>query len=218
MKIIQLAALALSLALLVAGPSSASDVNPVKKAVVKSASLQVDPSRSTLVWTAKKVGGEHTGTVKIAKGTLDVKGNKLAGGTFAMDMTTITDTDITNEGMNAKLTNHLKSDDFFSAEKHPTSTFTITKAAPIAGAKTGEPNYTVTGNLTIKGITHPVTFPATVTISGDNAEAAAKFDIDRTKWDIKYRAAIIGTAADKIIDDNFTIDLKIVAGKSPKNS
>jgi polyisoprenoid-binding protein YceI len=218
MKIIQLAAVALSLTFLSANPSAATDVNPVKKAVVKSASMQVDPSRSTLVWTAKKVGGEHTGTVKIAKGTLDVKGNKLASGTFAMDMTTIADTDITNEGMNAKLTNHLKSEDFFSAEKHPTSTFTITKATPIAGAKAGEPNYTVTGNLTIKGITNPVTFPAIVKISGDNAEAAGKFDIDRTKWDLKYRAAIIGTAADKIIDDNFTIDFKIIAGKSLKTS
>ncbi|MBD0257596.1 MAG: YceI family protein [Cytophagales bacterium] len=186
--------------------------------VAKSATLTVDPSRSTLNWTAKKVGGEHSGTVKIASGTLEVKSNRLVGGTFAMDMTTITDTDITNEGMNAKLTNHLKSEDFFSVEKHPKSTFTLTKVAPIAKAQAGQPNYTVTGNLTIKGITHPVTFPAVVKLSGDNAEATAKFDIDRTKWDIKYRAAIIGTAADKIIDDNFTIDLKIAAGKSAANS
>ena len=120
--------------------------------------------------------------------------------------------------MNAKLTGHLKSEDFFSVEKHPTSTFTLTKVAPIVKAKAGQPNYTVTGNLSIKGITHPVTFPAVVKLSGDNAEATAKFEVDRTKWDIKYRAAIIGTAADKIIDDNFTIDLKIVAGKSAANS
>ncbi len=193
--------------------------NPVVTTeVAKSATLAVDPSRSTLNWTAKKVGGEHSGTVKIASGTLEVKSNRLVGGTFAMDMTTITDTDITNEGMNAKLTNHLKSEDFFSVEKHPKSTFVLTKVAPIAKAQAGQPNYTVTGNLTIKGITHPVTFPAVVKLSGDNAEATAKFDIDRTKWDIKYRAAIIGTAADKIIDDNFTVDLKIVAGKSAANS
>jgi polyisoprenoid-binding protein YceI len=184
----------------------------------KSYMLTVDPSRSTLNWTAKKVGGEHSGTVKIANGTLQVRSNRLVGGTFSMDMTTITDTDITNEGMNAKLTTHLKSEDFFSVEKHPKSTFTLTKVAPIAKAKAGEPNYTVTGNLTIKGITHRVTFPAVVKLSGDNAEATAKFDIDRTKWDIKYRAAIIGTVADKVIDDNFTIDLKIVAGKSATNS
>jgi polyisoprenoid-binding protein YceI len=131
-----------------------------------------------------------------------------------MDMASITVTDVTNETMNAKLVGHLKSDDFFSSEKHQTSTFAITKAAPIAGAKAGQPNYTITGDLTIKGITHAITFPATVAITGNGAEATATFAVDRTKWDIKYRAAIIGTAADKIIDDTFTIDLKIVAGKN----
>ncbi len=227
MKTFYVAAGTLALALWSVVPSTPVDEVPASTRVVvahiaKSNTLIVDPTRSTLNWTAKKVGGEHTGTVKIASGTLQVRldprSNRLIGGNFTMDMTTITDTDITNEGMNAKLTNHLKSEDFFSVEKHPKSTFTLTKAAPIAKAKAGQPNYTVTGNLTIKGITHPVTFPAVVKLSGDNAEATAKFDIDRTKWDIKYRAAIIGTAADKIIDDNFTIDLKIVAGKSATNS
>jgi polyisoprenoid-binding protein YceI len=188
--------------------------DPAKKAAAKAASLTVDPAKSVLTWTAKKVGGEHTGSVKVAQGNLVVKSNKLAGGTFTIDMTSITDTDITNEGMNAKLTGHLKSEDFFSVEKNPTSTFKITKAAPIANAKAGEANYKITGNLTIKGITNAITFPATVTLTGNSAQATAKIDVDRTKYDIKYRAAIIGTAADKIIDDNFTIDLKLVAGKS----
>ena len=180
----------------------------------KDANLVVDPAKSVITWNAKKVGGEHTGNVKLAKGTLEVKSNKLTGGTFTMDMTTITDTDITNEGMNAKLTGHLKSEDFFSVEKNPTSTFTITKVEPIAKAKAGEANYKITGDLTIKGTTNAVTFPATVTLTGNSAQATAKIEIDRTKYDIKYRAAIIGTAADKIIDDVFTIDLKLVAGKS----
>jgi polyisoprenoid-binding protein YceI len=131
-----------------------------------------------------------------------------------MDMTSIDDTDITNETFNKKLTDHLKSEDFFSVEKNPTSTFTITKAEPIAKAKAGEANYKITGNLTIKGISNPVTFPATVNLTENSAQASAKIEIDRTKYDIKYRAAIIGTAADKIIDDVFTLDLKLVAGKS----
>jgi polyisoprenoid-binding protein YceI len=187
--------------------------DPGKKAALKATTLNVDPAKSTLTWNAKKVGGEHTGNVKLSKGTLMVNGNKLAGGSFTMDMTSINDTDITNESMNAKLTSHLKSEDFFSVEKHPTSSFKITKAEPVSKAKAGEANYSITGDLSIKGITHSITFPATVKINGNSAEATAKFDVDRTKWDIKYRAAIIGTAADKIIDDTFTIDLKVVAGK-----
>jgi polyisoprenoid-binding protein YceI len=191
--------------------------DPGKKSTLKATTLNVDPAKSQIIWNAKKVGGEHTGNVKLSKGTMTVQGSKLTGGVFVMDMTTIVDTDLTNADFNTKLTTHLKSEDFFSVEKHPTSTFKITKAEPIAKAKAGEANYTITGDLTIKGITHSLSFPATVKINGNMAEATAKFDIDRTKWDIKYRAAIIGTAADKIIDDNFTIDLKVVAGK-PENS
>ncbi|MBD0259094.1 MAG: YceI family protein [Cytophagales bacterium] len=219
MKMIRVSMTALALLLLshtgplVAGGNPGAGTQPAETPA-KAATLPVDVSKSTMQWTAKKVTGQHNGTVKLAGGTLQVKGNKLTGGTFSMDMTTITVSDITDASGNAKLTGHLKSEDFFSVEKHPASTFTLTKAAPIAGAKAGEPNYTLTGNLTIKGITNPVTFPATVKISGNAAEATARLDVDRTKWDIKYRAAIIGTVADKVIEDNFTIDLKIVAGKS----
>jgi polyisoprenoid-binding protein YceI len=213
MKTLRIFSSVLALAFFFQNATLVAGGNPPRKAAAKAATLTVDPARSVLTWNAKKVGGEHKGTVKVAQGTLLVKSNKLAGGTFTIDMTTITDTDITNEGMNAKLTGHLKSEDFFSVEKNPTSTFKITKAAPIANAKAGEANYSVTGDLTIKGITHALTFPATVNLTANSAQANARIEVDRTKYDIKYRAAIIGTAADKIIDDVFTIDLKLVAGK-----
>ncbi len=198
----------------IAGPGSrVPDKNPKMEAVKASAALSVDPSKSELNWTAKKVGGEHTGNVKISRGELNVEANKLTGGSFDIDMKSLTDTDLTNPEWNGKLTGHLKSEDFFSVEKHPFSTFKITKVEPIVGATAGEPNYNITGDLTIKGITNPITFPAVVTITGNGAEAAARFEVDRTKWDIKYRAALIGTVADKVIDDNFTIDLKVIADK-----
>jgi polyisoprenoid-binding protein YceI len=179
---------------------------------VAAKALPVNTASSTMTWNAKKVGGEHTGTIKLANGTLEVSGRKLVGGSFDIDMTTITVTDITDPGSNQKLTGHLKSDDFFSSEKHPTSTFKITKVVPVAKAKAGAPNYTITGDMTIKGITNAITFPATVKVTGNTAEADAKIELDRTKWDIKYRSGMLGTAADKVIYDTFTIDLKLVAG------
>jgi len=218
MKITFIAAGALALTLSFTQSEVTATGNPLQKttakAPVKGTALAVDPAASSLTWTAKKVGGQHNGTVQLAKGTLNLNGNKLTGGSFVMDMTSIKDVDITNADFNQKLTGHLKSEDFFSVEKNPTSTFTISKVTPIAKAKAGEPNYTLTGNLTIKGITNPITFPATVKVNGDAAEAMAKIEIDRIKWDIKYRSGLIGTAADKIIDDTFTLDVKLVAGKS----
>jgi polyisoprenoid-binding protein YceI len=216
MKTLKMTISALALSLLTAGTSVSASNHPVKKSeqTVAATTLEADPAASTINWTAKKFGGQHNGTVKLAKGSLTVNGKKLTGGNFVMDMTTITDLDLTNPEFNQKLTGHLKSDDFFSAEKNPTSTFKITKATPIGKAKAGEPNYTITGDLTIKGITNPVTFPAVVKLEDDSAEATAKVEVDRLKYDIKFRSSLLGTAADKVIYDTFTIDFKLVAGKS----
>lgn len=205
----------LAMAFLWGNTAVSAHPNPVKKGEQKAAAttLEADPAATTINWTAKKFGGQHNGTVKLTKGNLTVNGKKLTGGSFEMDMTSITVLDLTNPDMNKKLTGHLKSEDFFSAEKNPSSSFKITKAAPIAGAKGSQANYNITGDLTIKGITNQVTFPAVVKVDGNSAEATASIEIDRIKYDIKYRSSLLGTAADKIIYDTFTIDLKLVAGK-----
>jgi len=183
---------------------------PVRPA--KATTYTLDTEQSKLTWNAKKVGGEHNGIIKLTKGELTVDGSKLKGGSFVADMTTIRDTD--KPEPNARLMGHLRSDDFFSVEKNPTSAFKITKATPIAGAKAGEANFTVSGDLTIKGTTKPQTFPAVVKVTGNTVEATAKLAVNRIDYDIKYRAAIIGTAADKIIEDTFSMDLKLVANKA----
>lgn len=211
---------ALALAAMLQSSNVAATDKPATGSVTAAAavtSLPVNTAASTMTWNAKKFGGEHTGTVQLANGTLDVNGRKLVGGSFEIDMTSITDTDITNPEFNKKLTDHLKSEDFFSVDKNPVSTFKITKVTPVAKPKAGAPNYTITGDLTIKGITNAITFPATVKIDGKSAEADAKVELDRTKWDIKYRSGLLGTAADKVIDDTFTIDLKLKAGAATQS-
>lgn len=166
----------------------------------------VDTERSTIEWTAKKVGGGHVGSVKIAEGSLIYNGKSLKSGSFLMDMTTII-------ADNAKVTNHLKSEDFFSAVKNPTSKFEITK---ISAA--GEDRVNITGNLTIKGITHPLTFPATVKQQKDVVVAAAiGIRIDRTIYDIKFRSkTFFGDIGDKAIDDEFVLNINLTAKKGLK--
>jgi polyisoprenoid-binding protein YceI len=185
---------------------SAADGNKVK-----ATNLKVDVSKSELIWTGKKVTGEHTGKISLKEGTVIMDGAKLSGGKFVADLTSITNTDLTDKEYNGKLIGHLKSDDFFGVEKHPTATFVGTKAV----AK-GNGVYDVTGNLTIKGVTNPVTFPVTVKPTSTGADITGKLVIDRSKFGIKYNSKSFFDAAalgDKMVNDDFTLDIKLVAVK-----
>ena len=171
---------------------------------VKEDLYKIDLERSTIEWTAKKVGGGHVGTVKISEGSLIYNGKSLKSGAFLMNMSTITSD-------NARVTTHLKSVDFFSAEKFPTTKFEITK---VTEAGSGRVN--ISGNLSIKGFTHPLTFPATVKKQKDVVVAVANgIRIDRTKYDIKFRSkTFFGDIGDKAIDDEFELSINLVAKKS----
>jgi polyisoprenoid-binding protein YceI len=171
--------------------------------------LTVDPKASTVVWGAKKVTGTHSGTVPLESGSLIVDNDKLKGGSFVADLKSIVVTDVTDKEMNGKLTNHLKSDDFFSVEKHPQAKLVISSVTPKGGDA-----YDVTGKLTIKGITQDVTFPATLKADAKKVTANAKVTIDRTKYDIKFRSAnFFENLGDKAIHNDFTLDVNLVANK-----
>lgn len=175
--------------------------------IKKPASYVVDPSKSTLVWTAKKVTGSHTGNISLSSGLLNVEGTELKSGTFEIDTKTITNNDLTDEKSKTKLLNHLKSDDFFGVEKYPTARLDI-----LSAVSKGSDNYDVKGNLTIKGITNPIEFPATVTVSGNSLNGSAKITVDRTKYGIKYRSQnFFEGLGDKAIYDDFELDVTLVA-------
>lgn len=170
-------------------------------------SWKIDNSASTSTWIGRKVTGEHTGTIKISEGIIHLHDGRLSGGNFTIDMNSISCTDLTDTKSNQKLVGHLKSDDFFSSEKHPKATFVITRAMPIAAAM-----YEVTGDLTIKGITKPITFPATVLVEKDKLTASAKITVDRTKYDIRYGSnSFFENLGNKAIDNNFDLNVELVA-------
>lgn len=186
--------------------STSAFVSPGKKAP---ATLKVDTQKSILNWNGKKVTGEHSGTVKVENGSLTVDGGKLTGGTFTLDMNSIVCTDLTDPGYNAKFIGHMKSEDFFNTAKYPTSTFKITKVTPKGGSA-----YDITGDMTIKGITNAVTFPATVKTTANGIEANGKATLDRTKYDIRYGSkSFFENIGDKAIYDDFTVEMKLVASK-----
>jgi polyisoprenoid-binding protein YceI len=173
-----------------------------------STDLKVNTAKSNLHWFATKVTGKHDGTVKLSAGTIKTDGKTVTGGSFDVDMSTLVVLDITDKETNGKLLGHLMSDDFFSAAKHKTAHFDISKVVSKGGA-----NYDVTGDLTIKGIKNEVTFPATITASAKSVTAKAKITLDRTKWDIKYGSGkFFEGLGDKVIHDDFVIELDLVAG------
>jgi polyisoprenoid-binding protein YceI len=168
--------------------------------------------KSEVKWNGKKVAGEHFGTIGVKSGNLVINKNKVTGGKFVIDMNSITVTDITDPEYNGKLVGHLKSDDFFSVEKHPTATFELKSLAPIAKAAAGKPNYKVNGLLTIKGITKPVQFPATITVKDGVANAKADVTVNRAQYDVKYGSeSFFGSLGDKAIMDDFTVSFNVTA-------
>lgn len=160
----------------------------------------VDITNSKITWKGKKVTGAHDGHITLQHGTfLFDSTNTLTGGAFTMDMATLTVTDLQGE-MKDNLEKHLKSDDFFGIDTHTVSTFVITKVTGQSG------QYTVTGDLTIKGITNPNTFD--MAISGNTATATLK--VDRTKYDIKYKSSsFFDGLKDKAIHDDFELNVKL---------
>jgi len=163
---------------------------------------EVDLAASSVTWLGKKVVGEHSGTINLKSANLEFKNHKLTGGQFVMDMTTIACTDLEGEWAQ-KLVGHLSNEDFFEVNNHATSELKITE---VRNTKLAD-NYSITGDLTIKGITHPIQFNAMV--SAHSAKATIK--IDRTKYGIKYGSgSFFDDLGDKTIDNEFTLTINLV--------
>ena len=161
---------------------------------IEKKSVKVEASK--IVWKGYKVTGSHEGTIAIEEGNLTFENDKLIGGEFVIDMTTIANTDLEGD-YKTKLEGHLKSDDFFGVENHPTASLVMTDVTP-----SGKNSYNVTGDLTIKGITKPVTF--TMAIYGSKANATLK--IDRSEYNVRYgSSSFFDGLKDKVIYDEFDL-------------
>lgn len=171
--------------------------------------FKVDTQKSSVEWYAEKVTGKHNGIINLKSGQLSNNHGRF-GGNFVMDMTSLVCLDL-KDGSKAKLEGHLKSEDFFSVQKHPSASFEITSMTPISGAKAGAPNYNINGKMTIKGITNDITFPANVTVTGSSMMASADIVIDRSKYDVRYGSkTFFSDIGDKAIYDEFTLKVKLV--------
>ncbi|NEW79043.1 MAG: YceI family protein [Gelidibacter sp.] len=166
--------------------------------------FKVDVDNSSLNWKGYKPTGSHTGIITLTSGNIVVKSNKLTGGSFVANMSTIKDAD-----GSAKLEGHLKSEDFFEIAVFPTSKFEITETTVKAG------KIQITGNMTIKGITKQITFPATLAVNKDNVTLTSEtFQINRADFNVKYKSkTFFNDLKDKFVNDEFDFQVNIIAKK-----
>ena len=153
---------------------------------------------------AKTESSSHDGTVTLKSGSIVMKGDKIAAGTFILDMNSINATDLSGE-YQQKLNGHLKNGDFFETDKFPTATYKITSVKK--GTEKGYSSI-ITGNLTAKGKTAVVSFPANVSYKGGVVTIeSSKFSFDRQKFDIAYKSSM----KDVVVKDDIDMQIKLTA-------
>ena len=187
----------------------------------KGESFAIDTLTTSVDWKGAHKGGlaPRWGKINVGLGTIAVANDSISGGEFLVNMASlqVDPASVTEEGKKATdLEGHLKSADFFDVAKAPTAKFVITKVEPYtaaAGASlVADPNYLISGNLTLKDKTLNVTFPAKVEVSAAEVKATAKFVIDRSAWGINYKTE--GSPENWMISKDVEIGLNINAKKS----
>ncbi len=202
------------------GPSDNVETREAQEVTDGSGStLTVDASTSRINWRGYKPTGQHYGHIPMAEGEVMVEGESLTGARFVFDITSLEIEDLEKGSENyGKLRGHLQSEDFFDANNHPKAVFELTGVEPFGSENIdnkdefetentprsdsdiapSNPTHWISGNLTMRGTTKNVKFPATVSVNDGAVAAKAGFNIDRTEWGLSYGDE--STAADKARD------------------
>jgi len=158
--------------------------------------LTADTTATKLFWLGEKVTGQHTGTIKLESGWLNLQDNKIVSGEFNINMASLKETE-----NNTMLTKHLKSDDFFGVVKYPLAKLIMTGSTPF-----DKGSAVVTGTLTIKDATNPIEFKATMQKKDEGIWFFANITVDRTKYNIRYGSgSFFDNLGDKTIYDEFKV-------------
>lgn len=182
--------------------SAATNANAAApKMETKGTAYKITPDNSKVEFTGSKVTGKHDGGFKAFAGTVDLVNKKPEESRVSID---IDANSMFTE--NDKLTEHLKTADFFDVEKYPKASFVSTKIVPDAGRGAG--NYTVTGDFTLHGATKAITFPAKITVGDVDVAVESEFSINRKDFGIVYAGK-----TDDLIRDDVVIRLNLKAAK-----
>ncbi|MCE7068599.1 YceI family protein [Dyadobacter sp. CY326] len=156
--------------------------------VVKKQQYVLNEETSVAEWKGAMPNNANTGSFAVKSKDLEVENGKVTGGSFVIPIASIKNFNLP-DAVKPQLLEHLKSADFFNIALHPVAAFKIIKIEPYSGKDTAAvagANFLVTGDFTMIGQTHPVTFPAKINVSANALQTEAKFSIDRTKWGMNY--------------------------------
>lgn len=198
-----------------------SDSKEVTTASEGATTFTVNAETSSIQWLGtKKLGKSHNGTINISSGELAIENGMIISGNFTIDMTTIKNEDLPVDGdyNQAALEGHLKSGDFFNADSFPTASFEIT-SVNVKEDESGN-THVIAGNLTIKGISKNIEFPAKVMASESGVTANATVVFNRLDWNVNFDKnavdGLIDQATKKIKDDfvsnEIQLTISLVAG------
>ena len=164
-----------------------------------SSQVQMDLSKSSIKWIGKEITtSSHYGTLKFSSGEITLKSDEISGA-VSVNMESISVDDLSGGSKN-RLEGHLRSDDFFSVEKHKES-----KIEVISSKKNGS-SYDVNGTLTIKDISHPIRF----TLDMKDKMAETKLTFDRSKYDVRFRSgSFFENLGDKLILDDIELEVTL---------
>ncbi len=197
--------------------------------------VEIDTEASSISWKGYKPSGQHYGIIPVTSGEIKVAGEEITGGKFVFDITKLEIHDLEEGSENyGKLHGHLQSDDFFDAANHPEAVFEVTSVTPFTSTEKVEdkeefetdntpntmeeqmvdnPTHWISGNLTMRGTTKNIKFPAVVTIQDGAVSAKAGFNIDRTAWGLAYddESTAVDKAKDKFIYNTVNVGFEIQA-------
>lgn len=180
------------------GPATSAEAESANSSDTAGTPFVIGPETSKVGFIGSKVTGKHEGGFRKFTGELRVVEGRLAdaGAKVTIDMDSLwTDDD--------RLTGHLKTPDFFDVATYPTATFESTKVEPNDGGST------LTGNLTLHGVTKTISFPADIQVSDKQVTLHADFSLNRFDFDIKFPGK-----TDDLIRKEVVIKLAVTARPS----
>ena len=171
-------------------------------------SLLIDESE--LSWIGTELSTKtHTGTIDFTDGTIVVDSDNTISGNVKINMSTINVTDLQGRSKEM-LERHLRSSDFFEVESYSEAKFSfISKSFDKLSNQ-----ISFVGDLTIKDITNPISFNATLLETSPFLKAKAVLSFDRSKYNVRFRSGnFFENLGDKLILDDIDVNIRLVTKK-----